>query len=200
MQFKINSVMHKFNFRGQLGFLQFWEASFCNDMVHMVAGQLYRLNGNHEGLTDYRATCLNYETFIGPDTHVDQEFFAGLAAQSGFAEQRTVHDHDQIMGQLVMPNENLTTPEEKTVKVEYENITIYRKDIIKFSLHWMSARMNDLWREVTQRFKRVKQDAFQIKYVDHNNSSFPIFSDHDPRACIADSSWNDMKIIRMLIT
>ncbi|KAL8266943.1 hypothetical protein R6Q59_004287 [Mikania micrantha] len=219
--------MHKFNFRGQLGFLQFWEASFCNDMVHMVAGQLYRLNGNHEGLTDYRATCLNYETFIGPDTHVDQEFFAGLAAQSGFAEQRTVHDHDQIMGhrqtflgviefvtlspkasyvddfnQLyrLLKNENLTTPEEKTVKVEYENITIYRKDIIKFSLHWMSARMNDLWREVTQRFKRVKQDAFQIKYVDHNNSSFPIFSDHDPRACIADSSWNDMKIIRMLIT
>ncbi|KAD3641609.1 hypothetical protein E3N88_30833 [Mikania micrantha] len=238
MQFKINKVLQKFNFGGQLGFLQFWEAtSGCNDSVHMVVGQLYRLNGNHEGLTDYRATCLHYETFIGPDTHVDPEFFAGLAAQTGFAEQRTVHDHHQIMGQLVMPvftnlrshqtflgviefvtlppkasyvddfnqlyrllkNENFTTPEEKTVKVEYENKTRYGKDIIKFSLHWTSAGMNDLWREVTKRFKRVNQDAFQIKYVDHNNNTIPIFRYEDLRACIADSSWNDMKTIKMLI-
>ncbi|KAL8266879.1 hypothetical protein R6Q59_004223 [Mikania micrantha] len=198
MQFKIYKVLQEFNFRGQVGFLQFWEdISGHDDSVRLVVGQLYRLNGNHDGLTAYRATCLHYDTFIGPDTHVDPLFFAGLAAQTGFADQRTNHDPNQFIGQLVIPvytnlhtflgviefvtpspkesyvddfnqlygllkNENLTTPEEKTVKVEHENKTRYGKDIIKFSLRWTSAGMNDIWREVTQRFKRVKQDAFQI--------------------------------------
>ncbi|KAD3641675.1 hypothetical protein E3N88_30899 [Mikania micrantha] len=125
---------------GQLGFIQFWEAaSISNDTVHMVVGQLYRLNGNDAGLTNYRTYCLNYDALIiGPDTQVDQMVLAGLAAQTGFAYQGTSNDRDQIMGQLVMPvytnmrghqtflgviefvtpspkatyNENLTTPED----------------------------------------------------------------------------------------
>ncbi|KAD3641673.1 hypothetical protein E3N88_30897 [Mikania micrantha] len=105
MSFKINNVMRKFNFRGQLGFIQFWEAaSISNDTVHMVVGQLCRLNGNHVGLTNYRTYCLNYDALIiGPDTQVDQMVLAGLAAQTGFAYKGTSNDRDQIMGQLVMP-------------------------------------------------------------------------------------------------
>ncbi|KAL8201192.1 hypothetical protein R6Q57_012531 [Mikania cordata] len=231
----INTVLRDFDFGAQVGLLQFWEnKSGRSDSVRLVLGQLYQFNENHEGVTNYRTRwCHKYDkTIIKPDTHVDPLFFAGLAAQTGFADQRTNHDPDQFIGLLVIPvytnlhtflgviefvtpspkasyvddfnklygllkKENLTTPVKKTVKVEYENKTRYGNDIISFPLHWTSAGMNDLWREVTKRFKRVNQDAFQIKYVNHNNKSVPIFRYEDLRDCIADSSWNDMKTIRM---
>ncbi|KAL8266944.1 hypothetical protein R6Q59_004288 [Mikania micrantha] len=105
MSIKIYNVMKKFKFRQQVGFIQFWEAtSSCNDTDHMInVGQLYRLNGNHEGLTNYRTDCLNYKAPIGPDTQVDQTDLAVLAAQTGFAYQETSNAPGQFMGQLVMP-------------------------------------------------------------------------------------------------
>ncbi|KAD3641639.1 hypothetical protein E3N88_30863 [Mikania micrantha] len=176
----------------QVGFIQFWEAtSSCNDTDHMInVGQLYRLNGNHEGLTNYRTDCLNYKAPIGPDTQVDQTDLAVLAAQTGFAYQETSNAPGQFMGQLVMPNEKLTTPEEKIIKVVYE--TRYMEKInIMFSLPWTYAGMDDLWGEVTLRLPEVNPNDFQIKYVDRNNNTIPIIDVCNLHTCMADSSWND---------
>ncbi|MFS8030344.1 hypothetical protein Hanom_Chr17g01532941 [Helianthus anomalus] len=105
MQSKINNVFQKFNFEGRGGCLQFWElgSSVHNKMVLTVIGQPSRSNKNNEALENYRKKCLQYDFFIGRDTPVDQEWFAGLAAQTGNSDQRTSRARDQFMGQLVMP-------------------------------------------------------------------------------------------------
>ncbi|KAF5753801.1 hypothetical protein HanXRQr2_Chr17g0784131 [Helianthus annuus] len=104
MQSKINNVMRKFNFEGQSGSLQYWEYKQSGHKGRLtVADQLFVSSRNQRGLREYRNHCLKKKVSVGPDTEVDQEYLAGLAAQKKVAFERTSCDPDQILGQLVVP-------------------------------------------------------------------------------------------------
>ncbi|KAI7754828.1 hypothetical protein M8C21_018921 [Ambrosia artemisiifolia] len=119
MESKINNVMRKFDFKGQAGSLQYWEYKQVGQKkVLSLVGQPILSTQGQKGLKNYRKRSFNYtNASVGPDTEVDQEWLAGLAAQKRVPRQRTSRDPNQILGQLVVPVFSYQGADEKFVGV-----------------------------------------------------------------------------------
>ncbi|MFS8030303.1 hypothetical protein Hanom_Chr17g01532421 [Helianthus anomalus] len=128
MQSKINSVMQKFNFEGQSGSHQYWEYKQSGHKGCLtVADQLFVSSRNQRRLREYRNHCLKKKVSVGPDTEVDQEYLAGLAAQKKVAFERIGCDPEQILGQLVVPVFSYQGADEKLIGV-IELTTFFAKE------------------------------------------------------------------------
>ncbi|KAJ0811552.1 hypothetical protein HanPSC8_Chr17g0751971 [Helianthus annuus] len=104
MQSEIKNLMQKFDFNGQSGFLQYWELKHVrNEWVLTVAVQPFLSTNDDEGLENYRKRSLKQRFSVGPGQLVDKEWFSCVAVQTRVADQRTSHNSNQFMGQLVVP-------------------------------------------------------------------------------------------------
>ncbi|PWA97426.1 hypothetical protein CTI12_AA029160 [Artemisia annua] len=103
MQSSIENMIRGFDFQRKSGSILFWKnTSPGNSWSLKLTGQLSRSNKDHEGLKNYRNACHRYGQ-VGPGTWAQLNCFAGQAAQTMVPQQRTKHDHDQLLGQLVVP-------------------------------------------------------------------------------------------------
>ncbi|PWA52881.1 PB1 domain-containing protein [Artemisia annua] len=98
-----------------------------------------------------------------------------------------VRDFNQIQNLLKM--ENLTSSYmEKMIKVEYNHQTL------KFTLP-LSAKLLDLEKQVTMRFKELKNKTFCIQYEDGRY----ICNNQDLKFCLDDSISNRTTVIQMFV-
>ena len=92
-----------------------------------------------------------------------------------------------------MQRENLaSTYIGKTIKVEYNH------QIIKFQLPF-SAKLSDLEKQVTMRFKEWEKKTLCITFEDTNRNRHSIVNDHELEVCIAESISSRTSVIRMYI-
>ncbi|XP_035842556.1 uncharacterized protein LOC110923307 isoform X2 [Helianthus annuus] len=107
---------------------EYWEYKQSGHKGRLtVADQLFVSSRNRRGLREYRNRCLKKKVSVGPDTEVDQEYLAGLAAQKKVAFERTSCDPDQILGQLVVPVFSYQGADEKLIGV-IELTTFFAKE------------------------------------------------------------------------
>lgn len=102
-----------------------------------------------------------------------------------------VADFNQIHNLLM--RENLATKYMgKTIKVHYNH------HIVKFQLPF-SAKLPDLEKQVTMRFKEWENKTLCIKFEDTNRNRHSILSDHELEFCVAESISSRTSVIRMYI-
>lgn len=80
----------------------------------------------------------------------------------------------------------------KTIKVHYNH------HIVKFQLPF-SAKLPDLEKQVTMRFKEWENKTLCIKFEDTNRNRHSILSDHELEFCVAESISSRTSVIRMYI-
>nr|GEV38319.1 hypothetical protein [Tanacetum cinerariifolium] len=206
---RVKRVFHTYDFQGESGLLQFWECSTHEGTNNIgcsltLTDQFCMSNIHDNRLLDYRMRCFdNSDRFIGQQTNVGI-WFAGRAAQTGLADHRIRHvlnqDHQYIeetsdfnqVHNLLMRGNLTSTYMGKTVKVEYNH------HIVKFQLPF-SAKLPDLQKQVTMRFKEWENKPLRIIYEDTNRNCHSIISDHELEFCIAESISSRTSVIRMYI-
>nr|XP_043617308.1 uncharacterized protein LOC122589130 [Erigeron canadensis] len=116
----VSRVFEEFNFFQESGLLQFWKCTVSDvseDSGYNVVllEKPFRLTDqNHEGLKNYRRKCHdNVVRFVGKQIKINGNWFAGRAAQTEIADERTKdlvcsHHYQQYaeaagMGQCVLP-------------------------------------------------------------------------------------------------
>ncbi|GKE23876.1 hypothetical protein Tco_1435388 [Tanacetum coccineum] len=103
MEYSIGNIFRGFDFQRKSGSLLFWKNTTAgNGWSLQLTGQPSRSNRDHTALENYRNECFLHGE-VGPGTWAQQGCFAGKAAQEMYPQQRTKHDRDQFLGQLVVP-------------------------------------------------------------------------------------------------
>ncbi|GKC70902.1 hypothetical protein Tco_1116785 [Tanacetum coccineum] len=182
----VKHIFDYFDFKGESGFLQFWECCASGDLEDRGCNLFLRDQSRfshicNNRLKNFRRACLNNNyRFVGREENVGNCWLDGPSAAQAHQLQITKH-----VGECLGYGVSIV-------------VTVVSSGAVLDQLCG-NHRVVTAHEQVRTRFKNLENNAFSIAYKDTNLNHHLILNDRDLQFCITESISNRKTLIRMVI-